>query len=84
MGVDLEDSAAPAVARRPDVEHMPVRIPAQGTSDFFDWVVRTQVKDLPRKLNATSSTGYNHGLWREWTGKTVEELEAEWKKSLVP
>jgi hypothetical protein len=42
------------------------------------------VKDLPRKLNATSSTGYHHGLWREWTGKTVEELEAGWKKSLMP
>lgn len=54
------------------------------TANFFDWMVRTQVKDLPRKLNATSSTGYNHGLWREWTGKTVEELEADWKKSLGP
>ena len=61
-----------------------MRPATEPTANFFDWVVRTQVKDLPGKLNATSSTGYNHGLWREWTGKTVEELEADWKKSLVP
>lgn len=54
------------------------------TANFFDWVVRHHVKDLPRKLNATYATGYNNGLWREWTGKTVEELEADWKKSLQP
>ncbi|MES2706812.1 MAG: basic secretory protein-like protein [Verrucomicrobiota bacterium] len=54
------------------------------TANFFDWVVRNHVKDLAQKLNATSSTGYNDGLWKEWTGKTVEELEADWKKSLAP
>lgn len=53
------------------------------TANFFDWVVKNHVKDLPQKLNATSATGYNDGLWKEWTGKTVEELEADWKKSLA-
>ena len=54
------------------------------TANFFDWVVRNHVKDLPRQLTATYSTGYNNGLWRGWTGKSVEELEADWKKSLQP
>ena len=54
------------------------------TANFFDWVIRNHIKDLPRKLNATFSTGYHAGLWRDWTGKSVQELAAEWKKSLFP
>jgi hypothetical protein len=54
------------------------------TANFFDWVIRNHIKDLPRKLNATFSTGYEASLWREWSGKSVQELAAEWKKSLFP
>jgi hypothetical protein len=78
----FEPESQGAVIRDPDKARYDASY--RTTANFFDWVVRTQVKDLPRKLNATSSTGYHHGLWREWTGKTVEELEAGWKKSLVP
>ena len=78
----FEPESGGAVIRDPDKARYDASY--RTTANFFDWVVRTQVKDLPRKLNATSSTGYHHGLWREWTGKTVEELEADWKKSLVP
>jgi hypothetical protein len=78
----FEPESQGAVIRDPDKARYDASY--RTTANFFDWVVRTQVKDLPRKLNATSSTGYHHGLWREWTGKTVEELEAGWKKSLMP
>ncbi len=78
----FEPESQGAVIRDPDKARYDASY--RTTANFFDWVVRTQVKDLPAKLNATSSTGYNHGLWREWTGKTVEELEADWKKSLRP
>jgi hypothetical protein len=54
------------------------------TANFFDWVIRNHIKDLPRKLNATFSTGYEASLWREWSGKPVQELAAAWKKSLFP
>ena len=52
------------------------------TANFFDWVVKTYPKDIIRKLNAASREGkYSPDLWKEWTGKTVEELGADWKKA---
>lgn len=75
----------------PEVQGAEIRNPERAkynasyrvTANFFDWVARNHnLKDLPQKLNATFSTGYNDGLWREWTGKTVQELEADWKASL--
>ena len=53
------------------------------TGNFIDWVVRTydKDKDLVRKLNAEARAGrYSDDLWKEYTGKTVQELGAEWKE----
>jgi hypothetical protein len=77
----FEPESKGAVIRNPDNAKFDASY--RTTANFFDWVVRTHnLKDLPRRLNSTYVTGYNHGLWREWTGKTVEELEADWKASL--
>jgi hypothetical protein len=51
------------------------------TGNFIDWTVRKYDKDLVRKLNAEARAGkYNEDLWKEYTGKTVQELGDEWHK----
>lgn len=77
----FEPESKGAVIRNPDRAKHDASY--RTTANFFDWVATNHVKDLPRKLNATFSTGYSDDLWKEWTGKTVEELEADWKKSLA-
>ncbi|BCX48855.1 conserved hypothetical protein [Haloferula helveola] len=49
------------------------------TANFFDWVIRNHEKDLMRKLNVATHDGYSDDLWKEWTGKTVQELNDGWK-----
>ena len=52
------------------------------TANFFDWVTRTHGKDIIPKLNAAAREGkYNADLWKEWTGQTLTELDAAWKKA---
>lgn len=51
------------------------------TGNFIDWVVRKHDKDIVRKLNAAAREGkYKEELWKEYTGKTVQELGDEWRK----
>lgn len=51
------------------------------TANFFDWVARTNKDDVIGKLNAAAREGrYDQALWKEWTGKTLDELDAAWKK----
>ena len=53
------------------------------TANFLDWCQRTYDKDLVRKLNAAARTGqYDEAIWKQATGKTVQELGDEWKKAL--
>jgi hypothetical protein len=54
------------------------------TANFFDWVIKTYEKDLMRKLNVATHDGYSDELWKTWTGKTVQELGAEWKSPNNP
>lgn len=50
------------------------------TANFFDWVVRTHDKDFIQKLNAAAREGkYSEKLWQDATGKSLEDLGAEWK-----
>ena len=51
------------------------------TANFFDWVIKHHQKDLMRKLNIATHDGYSEQLWKDWTGKTLQELGAEWKKA---
>ena len=51
------------------------------TGNFIDWVVRTYDKDIVPKLNAEARAGrYKEELWKDYTGKTLQELGDEWKK----
>ena len=53
------------------------------TANFINWVVGQYGKDIPRKLNAAAREGrYSDELWKDFTGKTVEELGAEWKAAM--
>jgi hypothetical protein len=46
-------------------------------------VIHKYDKDLIRKLNAAIRDGkYNDDLWKDYTGKTVQELADEWKAAL--
>jgi hypothetical protein len=50
------------------------------TGNFLDWVIRTSDKELLRHLNAACRDGkYTADLWKERTGKTLEELGAAWR-----
>lgn len=54
------------------------------TANFLDWVIRKKDKDLLRKLNAAAREGrYSEKLWKDWTGKTVQELGEEWKAEIA-
>lgn len=50
------------------------------SANFLDWLIRTYDEQLVAKLNSAARAGrYDEGLWKEWTGKTVQELGDEWK-----
>ncbi len=50
------------------------------TGNFLNWVTEKYDKELVRKLNAAVREGkYAEQLWKDWTGKTLRELGAEWK-----
>ncbi len=53
------------------------------TGNFLDWVIHHKDADLLKHLNAAARTGqYDSSLWKERTGLTLPELEAEWKAAL--
>lgn len=50
------------------------------SANFLNWVVLNHDKELIRVLNAAAREGkYSDTLWKERTGKTIEELGAEWQ-----
>jgi hypothetical protein len=53
------------------------------SANFINWVIAKYDKDLIKELNAAMREGrYAPEIWKERTGKPVEELAEEWKKSL--
>jgi hypothetical protein len=51
------------------------------TGNFLNWVSGKYDTNIVRKLNAAGRAGkYNEALWKEYTGKTIQELGDEWKK----
>jgi len=53
------------------------------TAAFLDWIVRTQDKEIVRRLNKALRTAqYNEGLFKEATGKDLATLWDEFKQSL--
>ncbi|MHC4694590.1 MAG: basic secretory protein-like protein, partial [Planctomycetota bacterium] len=53
------------------------------SGNFLNWITETYDKNIVRKLNAAAREGrYKEQLWKEATGRTVQELGVEWKRSL--
>jgi hypothetical protein len=51
------------------------------TGNFLNWVTEHYDKRIVEKLNAAAREGkYHEDLWRDLTGKTVQELGVEWKE----
>lgn len=54
------------------------------TAAFLGFVVEKYNPSLVTKMNAIMRDGkYSEDVWKELTGKTVEELNQEWRRSLV-
>jgi hypothetical protein len=52
------------------------------TGNFLNWAVEKYDKELVVKLNAAARQGlYREDLWKDYTGKTVEELGDEWREA---
>jgi hypothetical protein len=55
------------------------------TGAFLEYVLNTHDKEIVKKLNAVMRQGkYTPEFFKEHTGKTIEELGAEWAKTLPP
>ena len=53
------------------------------TGVFIDWALQKYDKDLVKKLNkALVDSTYTEETWKTLTGKTLDELNEEWKDSL--
>jgi hypothetical protein len=53
------------------------------TAAFLAYVADKYDKELVRKLNQTMREGeYKEEVWKTLTGKTVQELDEEWRASL--
>jgi hypothetical protein len=54
------------------------------TASFLSFVTNQYDDEIVPELNAAMREGkYTEGLWKEYTGKTAEELAEEWKETLV-
>ena len=51
------------------------------SANFLDWVVNHHDPEIVRKLNAAAREGkYAEGLWKDWSGKPLQDLGDLWKK----
>ena len=54
------------------------------SANFLDWVARKYDKDIVTQMNAALRDGtYENGLWKNFTGKTADELGVEWKQEVT-
>lgn len=50
------------------------------TGNFMDWVSRNHNKDIVKLINDEARNGrYSDALWKEYTGKPLNELAEDWK-----
>jgi len=53
-------------------------------ANFLNWASEKYDKNLVSKLNAAIRSGkYSEDVWKESTGKTADELGAEWKEYIL-
>ena len=56
----------------------------QISANFLNWVTEHYDKDIVAQMNAVMRQGkYEEGLWKQYTGKPLHELGAEWKKDIL-
>jgi hypothetical protein len=68
---------------RPDPARAKYTDSYRTTGAFLNYVTETHDKDLVRKFNAAMRQGkYSAELWKAYTGKTVDELWAQYVKEL--
>ncbi|MDB6033679.1 MAG: basic secretory protein [Verrucomicrobiales bacterium] len=54
------------------------------TGNFLNWVTEKYSSNMVQSLNAAARQGkYSEDIWKEKTGKTVQELGGEWKQALA-
>jgi hypothetical protein len=52
------------------------------TANFLNWTTEKYSRDLARTLNAAIRQGkYSEDLWKDLTGRTLQELGDEWKRN---
>lgn len=74
----------PAQRPRPDPARASYRDSYRTTGAFLHYVTETHGKEVVPKLNAALRKGvYRSNLWQEVTGKSVDELWADYVKTLV-
>ena len=53
------------------------------SANFLDWVTQKYDKDIVPQVNDAMRQGkYNDDLWKQYTGKTLQDLGAEWKTEI--
>jgi hypothetical protein len=53
------------------------------SANFLNWVVEECDRNLIAKLNAAIRDGeYSGDLWKQYTGRDVQQLDSEWRQSL--
>jgi len=68
---------------RPDPQHAAYTDGYQTTAAFFDWIMRAKDKTFIRRLNAAARDGkYSDDLFREYTGKPLDKLWAEYLETV--
>jgi hypothetical protein len=54
------------------------------TADFLNWTSQKYDSNIVKEVSAVMRQGkYTDDFWKEHTGKTVQELGAEWKQGIV-
>ncbi|MCF7730807.1 MAG: basic secretory family protein [Akkermansiaceae bacterium] len=54
------------------------------SANFLNWVTETHDKKIVMKLNAMLRQGtYDDAVWNKETGRTIEELDGDWKADLA-
>lgn len=74
----------PQTQVRPNPKTADVHQSYRTTAHFLNWAQKKYNPDLVKKLNAALKAGtYTEPLFKDLTGKTLEELNAEWKTTLI-
>ncbi len=75
----------PVTARPLNLGRLPATTGYTVTAQFLDWVVRTYNAKLIPQLNKALYDGvYSDEIWKGLTGKSLEQLNIEWVRTLSP